>query len=83
VRKLFFQMVVSLDGYTEGPNHELDWHVVDEDFLAYVTEMLGSIDATLLGRVTYEMFAAFWPTATSGEARAMNELPKVVFSRTL
>jgi dihydrofolate reductase len=83
MRKLFFQMMVTLDGYIEGPNHELDWHVVDEDFFAYVTEMLGSIDAILLGRVTYEMFAAFWPTATSGEARAMNELPKIVFSRTL
>ena len=43
MRKLFLQMMVSLDGYHEGPNHALDWHVVDDDFFAYVTEMLGSI----------------------------------------
>jgi dihydrofolate reductase len=83
MRKLFFQMMVSLDGYVEGPHHELDWHVVDEDFSGYVTEMLDSIDAILLGRVTYELFAAHWPTATAAEARAMNELPKIVFSRSL
>jgi dihydrofolate reductase len=76
-------MMVSLDGYHEGPNHALDWHVVDDDFFAYVTEMLGSIDAILLGRATYERFAGFWPTAKAAEARAMNELPKVVFSQTL
>ena len=83
MRKLFFQMMVSLDGYVEGPHHELGWHVVDEDFFGYVTEMLDSIDAILLGRVTYELFAAHWPTATAAEARAMNELPKIVFSRSL
>ncbi len=75
--------MVSLDGYIEGPNGELDWHVVDEDFNRYVTDMLGSIDAILLGRVTYQFFAQYWPSATNPEARMMNELPKIVFSRTL
>jgi len=83
VRKLFLSMMVSLDGYHEGPNHALDWHVVDDDFMDYVTEMTDSIGGIVLGRATYEMFASFWPTATSPEARAMNELPKVVFSKTL
>jgi dihydrofolate reductase len=83
MRKLFFQAMVSLDGYVEGPHHDLTWHVVDEDYFGYVTEMLDSIDAILLGRATYELFAAHWPTATSAEARAMNELPKIVFSRSL
>jgi dihydrofolate reductase len=36
-----------------------------------------------MGRVTYEEMAAFWPTSTSEYARPMNEIPKVVFSRTL
>jgi hypothetical protein len=39
--------------------------------------------AHLMGRVTYEEMAAFWPTSTSDYARSMNEIPKVVFSKTL
>ena len=84
MRKLFFQMMVTLDGYIEGPNPwEIDWHVVGEDFNRYVEDTLGSIDGILLGRKTYEGFAQYWPTSTDVEARAMNELPKIVFSRTL
>lgn len=40
MRKVFWQMMVSLDGFMEGPNRELDWHVVDEDFNRYVADML-------------------------------------------
>ncbi|MFN2386858.1 MAG: dihydrofolate reductase family protein [Thermoanaerobaculia bacterium] len=83
MRKLFWQMMVTLEGFMEGPNRELDWHVADEDFARYVAEMQASIDAILLGRVTYEMFAGYWPSPTEPEAPAMNELPKFVFSRTL
>jgi dihydrofolate reductase len=36
-----------------------------------------------MGRVTYEEMAAVWPTSTSEFARPMNEIPKVVFSKTL
>lgn len=83
MRKVFWQMMVSLDGFMEGPNRELDWHVVDEDFNRYVADMLSSIDAILLGRVTYQLFADYWPSSTDPEAQAMNQLPKIVFSKTL
>jgi dihydrofolate reductase len=36
-----------------------------------------------MGRLTYEEMPAFWPTSTSDYARPMNEIPKVVFSKTL
>lgn len=36
-----------------------------------------------MGRVTYEEMATVWPTSTSEYARPMNEIPKVVFSKTL
>jgi dihydrofolate reductase len=36
-----------------------------------------------MGRVTYEEMAATWPTSQSDYARPMNEIPKVVFSKTL
>ena len=41
-------------------------------------------DAILLGRTTYQIWAAFWPTAGDGEfVRRMNEIPKFVVSRTV
>jgi dihydrofolate reductase len=55
MRKVFFQMMVTLDGFMEGPTPwDIDWHVVDDDFNRYAAEMLGSIDGILMGRKTYE-----------------------------
>lgn len=51
--------MVSLDGYIEGPNKELDWHVVDEEFLKYAEDMLNSVGTILFGRITYQMMAAY------------------------
>lgn len=85
MRKLFWQMSVTLDGFMEGSNRELDYtaEIVDEDFDRYATEMLKSIDAILLGRVTYQLFDGYWPSAPGPDAGRMNQLPKIVFSRTL
>ena len=85
MRKLFWQVSVTLDGFMEGPNRELTdtAEIVDEDFDRYAAEMLQSIDAILLGRRTYQLFAGYWPTASSVDADRLNELPKIVFSRTL
>jgi dihydrofolate reductase len=83
--KLFWQMNVTLDGLMEGPNHELDdtAGVKDSGFDKYASDMLRSIDTVLLGRRTYQLFADYWPKATGPDADRLNELPKVVFSRTL
>jgi dihydrofolate reductase len=83
VSRLFHQMVVTIDGFTAGPLGEFDWHPVDDDFTRYVDGMLRSIDTILLGRVTYDGLADYWPTATEPEAPLMNALPKVVVSSTL
>jgi dihydrofolate reductase len=85
MRRLFWQMSVTLDGFMEGPNHELDDTAgfKDEDFDRYATEMLKSIDGMLIGRKTYELFSGYWPTATGEDAERMNTPPKIVFSRTL
>jgi dihydrofolate reductase len=80
--------MVSLDGYIAGPNGELDWHIVEEEFVKYAEEMLHSADTILFGRVTYEMMAAYWPKPGPIKddpivADKMNSLAKIVFSKTL
>lgn len=91
-RRLYVSMVVSLDGYIEGPNGELDWFLDgDPQFEQYADEMLDSTGVALYGRRAYELMVSYWPQAeqTPGSprdfefARKMNALPKVVLSTTL
>ena len=88
MRKLIFFMLVSLDGFYEGPGHSIDWHNVDGEFNEFAIAQLDSVDTLLFGRVTYEMMAAYWPSVAAARndpvtAEAMNRLQKIVFSRTL
>jgi dihydrofolate reductase len=58
--------------------------MVDEEFTAYSIDMLRSVDTLLFGRITYELMARYWPAAPVDDvAEKMNQLPKVVVSRTL
>lgn len=85
MRKIFWQINVTLDGYMEGPDHGLEHtaEIADKDFERYASEMLRSIDAFIIGRKTYEMFAGYWPQQTGADADILNGLPKYVASRTL
>jgi dihydrofolate reductase len=88
MRKLIAQTVVSIDGYFEGPNRMIDWHLVDQDYSEYAAGLLSSVDTILFGRTTYELMARYWPTTEAYSrdpaiAKWMNEHPKIVFSRTL
>jgi len=88
MRKLFVFNLMSLDGYFEGVNRDLGWHNVDAEFNEYAHGMLDSVDLLLFGRVTYDLMARFWPSPEALRddpvtAERMNNLPKVVFSRTL
>lgn len=55
----------------------------DEDMERFVTEQFATADAFLLGRRTYEIFAAWWPQVTDESGAKLNSLPKYVASRTL
>jgi dihydrofolate reductase len=92
MRKIILMMSVSVDGFFEGPNRDLDWHLVDNELHQHFNDELGTMGAFLDGRVTYELMAAFWPTADADPsnagpvaefARIWLEMPKLVFSRTL
>ncbi len=79
-------MTISLDGYYEGANKELDWHNVDDEFTTYIVEMLRAAETLIMGRKTYELMASYWPTAKDNDpatTELMNKSPKLVFSNTL
>jgi dihydrofolate reductase len=88
MRKMIFFNLISLDGYFEGPNRDINWHHVDEEFNEFAVQQTGEFGALLFGRVTYELMASYWPTEAAKHddpeiAGLMNSLPKVVFSNTL
>jgi len=88
MRKLFAFNMVTLDGFFEGPNQDISWHNVDEEFNQFAIEQTSSVDTILFGRKTYEGMASYWPTEAAikddpAVAGLMNSLPKIVFSRTL
>lgn len=91
-RRLFVSMIVSLDGYIEGAQRELDWFEDgDLQFEQYCDEMIDSVGLALYGRRSYELMLSYWPNAETnprsqadlGFARKMNALPKLVLSQTL
>jgi dihydrofolate reductase len=88
MRKLLFFMLISLDGFYEGPDRDINWHNVDAEFNEFAIEQLNSVGMLLFGRVTYELMAGYWPSTAAATddpivAGKMNSLPKIVFSKTL
>lgn len=88
MRKIIFFMFTSLDGFFEGPDRDISWHYVDEEFNEFAIEQINTVDTLLFGRVTYELMASYWPTPAADAddpivADKMNSMPKIVFSKTL
>jgi dihydrofolate reductase len=101
-RRVIASTFVTLDGYMVGPDEDISWVIdgFDAEMADDVAEAMSrEADVFVFGRVTYEIFAAYWPTAVPYEAgdelspaegkedpriiRALNESTKLVFSRTL
>src|SRR5688572_12132984 len=72
MRKLFLHIMVSLDGYIEGPNGELDWHFSDDEFEEYINGVLRSIGGMFFGRKSFELLAGYWPDAEKNPTEAAN-----------
>ncbi|HEX2036133.1 MAG TPA: dihydrofolate reductase family protein [Chloroflexota bacterium] len=84
MRKIVAGLFVSLDGVVEAPDR---WHFpyFNAEMGQAVQSQMEAADTMLLGRRTYEEFAAFWPEQGSEVELAdyMNNTPKLVASRTL
>jgi len=73
---------VTLDGVMGAPE-KWSFQFFDEDSERQSLDELVAADAVLMGRVTYEGFVEYWPSATDPIAERMNALPKYVVSTTL
>jgi dihydrofolate reductase len=83
MRKVILDLAVTLDGFIEGPNGEVDWCIMDGDmdFDAF----LASIDTIFYGRVSYDTWGNFQPDSKASEAevkiwQTVHEKNKYVFS---
>lgn len=84
MRRIVLQMSVSVDGFVAGPQGGLGGSLPeDDDQTRWKLDQLHQTGTHIMGRVTYEQMATHWPTATDEYAAPMNEIPKVVFSKTL
>ncbi len=88
MRKLLVFNLVTLDGYFAGPEGNISWHRVDDEFQELANQASNSGNTLLFGRVTYQLMASYWPTPEALKsdpvvAAGMNSAEKIVFSRTL
>lgn len=94
MRNIIVSMRVTLDGFIAGPHGEMDWMEAffDEALATYESELQQTVDTTLLGRVTYQGFASYWPQVALDPAsppglieyaQHLNAMRKLVFSKTL
>lgn len=83
MRRLVLLMSMSLDGYVAGPHGHAGGLAEPAELKQWKLERIRRAGTHIMGRVTYEEMASFWPTSTDDYAAPMNELPKVVFSKTL
>jgi dihydrofolate reductase len=90
--KIVLMMGISLDGFVAVPSANGLTPVMeglgglppeDPELTKAKLAWIWEAGAHLMGRITYEEMAAFWPTSTADYAAPMNEIPKVVFSKGL
>ncbi len=92
MRRVIYEMMMSLDGFIARPNGDLDWVIITEDLHSFINTREADVDTHLYGRRMYETMAAHWPTAAQNPdapnyeveyARIWQGMQKVVFSTTL
>lgn len=84
MRKTVLIMTMSLDGYVEAPDGMPTGGSPEAaELKRWKLDRISRAGAHLMGRVTYEGMASFWPKSKDEYAAPMNDIPKVVFSKSL
>jgi dihydrofolate reductase len=95
MRNVVLWIGMSFDGFTSGPDERLDWlvpHVITPQAEMVFSRLRERCDTVLVGRVNYEGFFGYWPKVKDDPkasptdvaiSRWLDDIPKVVFSRTL
>jgi dihydrofolate reductase len=90
MRKVVVFNNITLDGYFTDSNNDMSWahKNADDEWNKFTAENASGGAVLLFGRKTYDLMVSFWPTKQAYEmmptvAEGMNNLPKVVFSRTM
>jgi dihydrofolate reductase len=92
MRKIILNMMVTVDGFMEGENKDLSWHLADNEWDKYAIENMDTTDTIIFGRVCYELFESYWPKAAKNPNTGKDDLTiakwidsskKIVFSRTM
>ena len=91
MRKIIVTEFITLDGVIEAPGGNETahphggWQVNygSPEAGKYKIDELASVDSLLLGKTTFEVFAAYWPGQTGAFADPINRMPKYVVSRSL
>jgi dihydrofolate reductase len=83
MKKVILDLAVTLDGFIEGPNGEIDWCIMDDDMDFDV--FLSGINTIFYGRVSYDAWGNFQPDANAGAAeqhlwKEVHAKKKIVFS---
>jgi dihydrofolate reductase len=83
MRKVVAGLFISLDGVVEAP-YKWQFDHFDDDMMMMMGAHIAAEDTILLGRVTYQDWAPYWPTSTDEPyASHINNTPKIVVSTTL
>jgi dihydrofolate reductase len=84
MRRVTLQMSMSVDGYVASDQADPGTTVPeDEGLVQWKLDRVAAAGAHLMGRDTYQGMASYWPNSTAPYAAPMNDIPKVVFSKTL
>jgi dihydrofolate reductase len=90
MRKIVVFNLLSIDGFFEGKNHDINWHQVDEEFNKFAVDHTAKFDTIIFGSRTYKLFEDFWPSAVNNSkfsaddqriAKIIDDAQKYVFSK--
>lgn len=87
MRKIILDLAVTLDGFIEGPNGEIDWIDMQADESEVFENFLDEVDTIFYGRVSYELWGNYQPDENASPFikelyRSIHDKEKIVFSST-